>query len=492
MEVKMKIKSNSILLRLCLLICLFLSGYLLSACGPTAEVEAAPQPTDNLSIEPEMDPTPIVEIKTEQVTPRYTDAEYQLSFNYPPDWSLTVSQIGEPEMNSHPASHLVELVKEKYRALIHIKYYWDDTVIGGGMPPGDVRQDASINLFGKSIDRNRLDYQGFTKLVWYSGRFNDLELYIRLEDSNQDNYESIAIQDSLVAEVEGILAGFVRTGEPVTPPQPTPTVQNESEVCNLPTRLTDGDWATVLPGLPNVMRSLPGRGQDSQIIGQIPEGSIVKILDGPTCADGYFWWKVDAGLVSGWTAEGGDGVYWLSRVSNDEAVSVDGWVGTIISTPEWPQIDDYFQMLDQGGSRYGITSLDLTTRQQLEAYRDTGTLLRIWGKLFYGRVDAFNAQIEVTRFEVYQPANDQSGQVVEDWWGVIVSNPPGAQFDDYFQRMDQNDTRYGIDSLDPDIKQRLVELRDSGQIIRIWGVVNIDVPDAYGRQIQVTKLELAP
>jgi hypothetical protein len=241
-----------------------------------------------------------------------------------------------------------------------------------------------------------------------------------------------------------------------------------------------------------VVRSLPGRGPDSQIIGQIPEGSIVKVLEGPTCASGYFWWKVDAGLVSGWTAEGGDGVYWLSRVSNDEAVTVDGWVGTIISTPEWPQIDDYFQMLDQGGSKYGITSLDFTTRQQLEAYRDTGTLLRVWGKLFYGRVDAFNAQIEVTRFEVYPPANDQASQVVEDWWGVIVSNPPGAQFDDYFQMMDQNGTRYGIDSLDSDIKQRLIDLHDSGQIIRIWGVVNFDVPDAYGMQIQVTKLELAP
>jgi hypothetical protein len=51
-------------------------------------------------------------------------------------------------------------------------------------------------------------------------------------------------------------------------------------------------------------------------------------------------------MISGWTAEGGDGVYWLSQVVNDEAVLVDGWVGTIISTPEWPQIDDYFQMLD--------------------------------------------------------------------------------------------------------------------------------------------------
>jgi hypothetical protein len=119
-------------------------------------------------------------------------------------------------------------------------------------------------------------------------------------------------------------------------------------------------------------------------------------------------------------------------------------------------------------------------------------LRSIWGKLYYGRVDAYNAQIEVTRFEEYQPANDQASQVVEGWQGVVVSNPPGSQFDDYFQMMDQNGTRYGIDSLDPDIKQCLIALGDSGQIIRIWGVLNNDVPDAYGSQIQVTKLELAP
>jgi hypothetical protein len=339
MEVKMKTKSNSVLLYLCLLICLLTCGYLLSACGPTAEVEAAPQPVDNLIIETEIEPTPVVEVEAEKAPLKYTDAEYQLSFSYPPDWSLTVSAIGEPVTDSHPASHLVELVKGNYHALIHIKNYWDYTVVGGGMPPGDVQQDASINLLGKSIERNRLNYQGATKLVWYGGRFNDLELYIRLEDSDQDNYESIAIQDSLVAEVEGILASFIRTGEPVTPPQPTPTAQMEAEVCNLPARLNNGDWAMVLPGLPNVVRSSPGRGTDSQIIGQITEGSIVKVLDGPICASDYFWWKVDGGLVSGWTAEGGSGEYWLSRVSNDEAVTVDGWVGTIISTPEWPQID---------------------------------------------------------------------------------------------------------------------------------------------------------
>ena len=488
----MKIKSTSTFFYLYILICSLISSFLLSACSPTAEVEAAPQPTDNPYVETETSPTPMVSVEPETVTPVYIDEQYLLSFNYPSDWSFSVSQIGQDEVNIHPPSHLVELSKEGYRLLIHIKYYWDPTIIGGGMPPGEVEQEAVINLLGKSIERNRLNYLDTTKLVWYGGRFDDLELYIRLEDANPNNYESIAIPEGVISEVEGILAGFVRTSEPVTPPNPTTTAPRESEGCNLPARLKIGDWAIVMPGLPNVVRSMPGRDQDSQIIGQISESSIAKVLEGPICASGYYWWMVEAGLVSGWTAEGGDGVYWLSRISFDEAVPVDGWVGTIISTPELPQVDDFFQMLDQSGSRYGITSPDLITRQQLEAYRDTGTILRIWGRLYYGRMDAYNAQIEVTRFDEYQPADGEPTQVVEGWSGVIVSNSPGAQFDDYFQMMDQNGTRYGIDSQDPDIRQKLIDLRDTGQVIRIWGVLNLDVPDAYGKQIQVNKLELVP
>ena len=44
----------------------------------------------------------------------------------------------------------------------------------------------------------------------------------------------------------------------------------------------------------------------------LPDGTAVKVRDGPAEADGYRWWLIDAGGTSGWSAEGEpDGVRWL-------------------------------------------------------------------------------------------------------------------------------------------------------------------------------------
>ncbi len=88
--------------------------------------------------------------------------------------------------------------------------------------------------------------------------------------------------------------------------------------------------------------------------------------------------------------------------------------------------------------------------------------------------------------EAAEPADTEP---VEDWVGVVVSNPEGAQFDDYFQMLDQDGTRVGITGSDA-IGEQLVALRDTGTTIHVWGVIRRDVPDAYGAQIEVTRLEI--
>jgi hypothetical protein len=79
---------------------------------------------------------------------------------------------------------------------------------------------------------------------------------------------------------------------------------------------------------------------------------------------------------------------------------------------------------------------------------------------------------------------------IADWWGVIKSNPPGAQFDDYFERRDLSQTiNYGIDSMDPVIKAKIIELRDSGKVVHLYGTLFSNVPDVNGSQIQVDRIE---
>ena len=81
---------------------------------------------------------------------------------------------------------------------------------------------------------------------------------------------------------------------------------------------------------------------------------------------------------------------------------------------------------------------------------------------------------------------------IADWWGVIKSTqPPGAQFDDYFVRQDLGQILYfGIDSMDPAVKSQIKALRDSGKIVHLYGTLISNIPDYNGSQIQVDRIEV--
>ncbi len=78
---------------------------------------------------------------------------------------------------------------------------------------------------------------------------------------------------------------------------------------------------------------------------------------------------------------------------------------------------------------------------------------------------------------------------IANWWGIIKSNKPGAQFDDYFERRDLGQIIYfGIDSMDPAVKSQIKALRDSGKIVHLYGTLLINVPDVNGSQIRVDRI----
>jgi len=183
---------------------------------------------------------------------------------------------------------------------------------------------------------------------------------------------------------------------------------------------------------------------------------------------------------------------------------VEGWEGTIVSFPPGSQFDGYFRLAGDFPVGYGIESPDPTLAAQLEGLRDTGTTVRVWGELVCPAIDAFGTEIVVNRIEVIgQPTpapapvptpaptpGESRTEPAENWWGEIVSNPPGSQFDDYFQRQTVDGGQYGIESLNPDIQAQIVALRDTGTTVHVWGTLHHDVPDYNASQIQVTRLEV--
>ena len=78
-----------------------------------------------------------------------------------------------------------------------------------------------------------------------------------------------------------------------------------------------------------------------------------------------------------------------------------------------------------------------------------------------------------------------------DWWGIIHSTKPGAQYDDYFERQDLGQIIYfGIDSIDPAVQAQIKALRDSGKIVHLYGTLLSNVPDYNGSQVQVDRIEV--
>lgn len=88
-----------------------------------------------------------------------------------------------------------------------------------------------------------------------------------------------------------------------------------AEVCPgvLPSRLRVNQQARVTPGgVENNVRNGPSR--DNRKIGTIPPGGTFEVLEGPVCNSGFAWWRVRYQGQEGWTAESGDGEYWLESI----------------------------------------------------------------------------------------------------------------------------------------------------------------------------------
>ena len=80
---------------------------------------------------------------------------------------------------------------------------------------------------------------------------------------------------------------------------------------------------------------------------------------------------------------------------------ISDWWGVIKSTPLGAQYDDYFERQDLGEMIYfGIDSIDPAIKSQIEALRDSGKIVHLYGTLLSNVPDYNGSQVQVNRIEV--------------------------------------------------------------------------------------------
>lgn len=194
------------------------------------------------------------------------------------------------------------------------------------------------------------------------------------------------------------------------------------------------------------------------------------------------------------TGEGASGGY-MPEGTSEEFVD---WWGIIASTPSGAQYDDYFERrdLEQQYIYFGIDSMDPAVQAQIDAVRDSGKVVHLYGTLFSNVPDYNGSQVQVSRIEVEEEASGGymepgTSEEFTDWWGVINSTPHGAQYDDYFERQDLGGAiLFGVDSMDSAVQAQIDSVRDTNKIVRLYGTLFSNVPDYNGSQVLVSRIEI--
>jgi putative hemolysin len=85
------------------------------------------------------------------------------------------------------------------------------------------------------------------------------------------------------------------------------------------------------------------------------------------------------------------------------AEEITDWWGVIKSTESGAQYDDYFERQDLGQIIYfGIDSMDPAVKAQIEALRDSGKIVHLYGTLLSNVPDYNGSQVQVDRIEILE------------------------------------------------------------------------------------------
>ena len=207
-----------------------------------------------------------------------------------------------------------------------------------------------------------------------------------------------------------------------------------------------------------------------------PTETIYRI--GVTKSDGGYSWqgKVNASYV----------VIEAEMVEDAEIVTC--WGGFIKSLPDDSQYDDYLMLGEDTG--VGIEPAEGIVAGQIQVLKDSSTFVHVWGRLHCPAADYGGCYVEITQLREDKPGPLPDPAPISGWIGTIISFAEGAQHDDAFILSGNIPVMFGIESTDEGLAAELAGLRDTGQVIKIWGEVSCGVPSPNGALIMVTGLEM--
>ena len=172
------------------------------------------------------------------------------------------------------------------------------------------------------------------------------------------------------------------------------------------------------------------------------------------------------------------------------AVMVTGWMGHIESLPAGGQWDDRV-IFAHGAGEMGIEGENEALQAEIVALRDKeepGKFAHFWGVIQCEVPDVGGCRLIVSQLRAGATATDP--EPVEGWEGSLVSNPEGSQFEDFFELAGSYPLGFGIHSLDDALQAEMEMLLDTGTHFKVWGVLRTGVPDAFGAQIEVSRIEI--
>ncbi len=316
----------------------------------------------------------------------YTDDAYHLTFQYPAGW--VIQERGD---------RFVRLGQEPLSLYIGYMGVWESVNIWGrsGMPAGELQSQGTATILDQILTRNVLVYEGKELVVFYGQpgsliMAGDLVLAIYLDDLSPNGPAGIPedFQDAADQVVESL------TLMPEEPPvTDLPVVGWYGSVHSLPSTARFDDYLSLQPeGAGEVGLVGASAAVESEI-------ETLRDMEEPG-SFAHFWGSLTCGvsdyagcqlLVTHLRPDG------PGPLLNPDPV--EAWEGTVITNSAWAQIDNAFVLSGDYPVHYGIWSEDPKMAESIAGYRNSGILIRIWGQVTCGVMDANGCQIIVNRLE---------------------------------------------------------------------------------------------